>query len=136
MNWPPSSLKKEKLVARADTEVQACQTEIGQELDQLKNDRTQAEQDIPVDVRTVFNRMADMHEGEGMAPVSEVSRRNREYLCDGCYMSIPVERVNALIIQQDTLVLCPSCNRILYIDQELKASIGSNSCPYKLFPSS
>lgn len=117
--------EQKKLVSVAEAEVKACQDDIGQELEELRANRSTAEQAIPSEVRSVFNRMADMHEGQAMAAVTEVSRRNREYTCNGCYMSIPVERVNTLIIQQEQLVLCPNCSRILYIEQELKASIGS-----------
>lgn len=117
--------QQKKLAAGAETEVQTCRDEIGKELDELNVSRAAAELEIPSEARSVFNRMADNYEGEAMASVTEVSRRHREYTCNGCYMSIPVERVNALIIQQDQMILCPSCNRILFIEHELKASIGS-----------
>ncbi len=116
--------EQEKLVEAAASDVQTCKADIGQQLDDLTSRRAEAEQDIPESIRSVFNRMADMHEGEAMATVTEESRRHMEYACGGCYMSIPVERVNALMTQQDQLVLCPSCNRILYLDQDLKASIS------------
>lgn len=117
--------QQKKLVTGAEAEVKTCQDEIGQELESLHVSRAAAEQEIPGEARTVFNRTANMHEGEAMAVVTEVSRRNREYTCDGCYMSIPVERVNALMMHQEQLVMCPNCNRILYLDQDLKSSIAS-----------
>jgi len=113
-----------KLVAGAESDVQACRADIGQELNELNAQRTEAENEVPNDTKVVFNRMADMHEGEAMATVIQESRRNMEYTCGGCYMSIPVERVNTLMTLQDQMVLCPNCSRILYLDQDLKASIG------------
>jgi len=114
-----------KLVEGAEKEFQTCRSDIGQELDDLNASRAAAEEKLPADIRTVFNRTANNFDGHSMAMVTEVSRRHREYICEGCYMRIPIERDNALMIQQEELVLCPNCNRILYIDQELKESIGS-----------
>lgn len=120
-----SAAEQKILVAGAHAEVDACRGEVGQELSQLRQRRAEAEQGVPEEVRTIFNRMAQMHDGEALAAVTEENRRAMEYSCGGCYMSIPVERVNTLMTRQDRVVLCPSCSRILYLDQELKASIGA-----------
>lgn len=117
--------EQEKLVEVAQAEVETCRTEVGQQLNELEARRNEAEQQIPIDARTLFNRMADMHEGNAMVPVSEESRRHMEYTCGGCYITIPAERVNALMTQKDQIICCPSCSRILYIEKELQASIGS-----------
>lgn len=116
---------QEKLLAAAQDEVTQCRDEVGQELDDLQAKRDEAEKVIPSDVSTLFNRMAEMHEGESMASVSEVSRRHREYTCNGCYLNVPVEHVNSLMTLPNQATCCPSCSRILYIDHELKTSIGA-----------
>jgi len=116
---------QKKLVDGAQSEIEICRSEIGQELDELTAKRATAEQQIPEAVRAQFNRMAHIYEGEAMAEVIEESRRNKEYTCGGCYLSLPVERVNAVMIPDEQVVFCPSCGRILYIDQQLKASISS-----------
>lgn len=114
--------QQQKLVASAETEVNASRAEVAQQLAEVSARREQAEQELPLETRQLFAKLADMHEGEAMAPVIEESRRHLEYSCGGCYMSIPVERVNALTTRDD-VVVCPNCNRILYLDQELKASM-------------
>ena len=116
---------QEKLVAAAQDEVSRCRDEVGHELEELEAKRSEAEKTVPDDVCTLFNRMAEMHDGQAMAGVAEASRRHREYTCEGCYLIIPIERVNALMTLPDQVVCCPSCNRILYIEQELKTSIGA-----------
>jgi uncharacterized protein len=116
--------EQEKLVALAKAEVAAAKAEVGTQLDELRQKRDAAEQEVPQESRAQFNRVAVAHDGETMAPVIEESRRHLEYSCGGCYMSIPVERVNALTKNDDQVVICPSCGRILYLDQELKASMG------------
>ncbi len=117
--------QQEKLVTGAQSEVQQCRDEVGKQLEELTAQRSEAEQDVPEEVRLTFNRTAYMHDGATMAPVIEASRRHLEYNCGGCYMTIPVERVNATMVASETqVVCCPNCSRILYIDQELKTSIG------------
>ena len=113
---------QQKLVDGAQADVDKSRAEIGHRLEELMVERDQAASEIPDDARTAFDRIADQHEGETMASVSEENRRHREYSCGGCYMSIPIERFNALMIQSDQIVCCPSCGRILFVDQELKAS--------------
>jgi len=61
-----------------------------------------------------------------MAPVHEEDRRRMEYCCGGCFMQIPVEKVN-LLARGDTLVTCGSCARILYFEAALKETFGGKS---------
>ena len=111
-------------VATAKGEVDQCAKEIGQELGELISRKDQAEREVPDQARTEYSRVSQIHGGETMAEVVETNRRTLEYSCGGCYMSLPVERVNALISNGDSIVSCPSCSRLLYVDQELRASVG------------
>ncbi len=113
------------VLARAKKEVDECQQEVQPQLASLTGQHTQAQQQLPPGVQSLFSRLQETHEGEAMAVVTEENRRAMEYSCGGCYITIPVERVNTLMIQQDQVVTCPNCGRILYLDQELKTSIGS-----------
>ncbi|MCC7192973.1 MAG: hypothetical protein IT444_09360 [Phycisphaeraceae bacterium] len=118
--------EQQKLVVIAESEVNKSREELGTQLDELTAKRDAAEQEVPVEVRIQFNRLSEIHEGEALAPVTEESRRNMEYNCGGCYMGLPVERVNALMRRPDDLVLCPSCGRILYMEEDLKASFTTS----------
>lgn len=117
--------KQEKLVELARTEVNSAKDEVGVQLDDATAKRDAAAAEIPADTRNVFERLADHYDGESMGEVEEQDRRRREYTCGGCYMELPIERVNALMTKPDELVTCPSCNRFLFIKQELKAEIGA-----------
>lgn len=118
--------EQRKLVAIAEGEVKKFREELGTQLDEVTAKRSAAEQEVPVEVRAQFNKLSDIHEGEALAPVTEESRRNMEYHCGGCYMGLPVERVNALMRRPDDIVICPSCGRILYMEEELKASFSAS----------
>lgn len=115
---------QQKIVDAAAAEVKAHQAEVGQELETLTVKRSQAEQQVPQHARDLFNRLSEEHDGEAMTPVFEQNRKALEYNCGGCFMSIPIEHVNALIRRPDQLTCCPSCARILYMDSDLKATMG------------
>lgn len=116
-----------KLESNSLAEVQAARDEVGAKLDEVTAQRDAAAAALPRDAVVTFNRLADMHEGEAMAEIEEQDRRRKEYTCGGCYMSLPVERINAVMGRPDTIVTCPACGRILYVNEELKAAIGAKS---------
>lgn len=116
---------QEKLVAAAENEVKTCRAELGQQLDDLTAKRDLAAQELPADARTAFERIADVHEGDAMAHIVVEDRRNMEYSCGGCYMQLPIERVNALMSRNDQIILCTSCGRILYLEAEAKDALAS-----------
>ena len=117
--------KQSQLVEAAETEVHSAKEEVGEQLNDATAKRDAAATEMPADVMSVFNRLADHYDGEAMGEIEEQDRRRREYTCGGCYMELPIERVNALMMKPDELVTCPSCNRYLFIKQELKAEIGA-----------
>lgn len=117
--------RQSKLVESAEAEVQSAKDEVGVQLDDTTAKREAATADIPPQILPVFERLADHYDGESMGEIEEQDRRRREYTCGGCYMELPIERVNALMVKPDELVTCPSCNRYLFIKQELKAEIGA-----------
>ena len=114
-----------KLVEQAKAEVQCAKEEVGEQLDDATVKRDAAAGELPPDVIKTFNRLADNYDGETLGEVEEQDRKRREYICSGCYIELPIERVNALMMNADELVTCPSCNRYLFIKQELKAEIGA-----------
>jgi len=114
-----------KLVDSATAEVQSAKDEVGVQLSDTTTQRDAAAAQLPADVLSQFERLADHYEGETLGEVEEQDRKRREYTCSGCYMELPIERVNALMTKPDELVTCSSCNRFLFIKQELKTSIGA-----------
>ncbi len=114
---------QQKIRERADRELAERQSEVAGRLEELKTERAEAAAKVPTDALAVFDRLADQFEGEAMAPVIEADRRRLEYGCGGCFMQIPVERVNQLATQ-DVLVQCPSCQRMLYLEPELREAMG------------
>ena len=111
------------LVAVGQSEIEACKSEVGEQLDRLISERSTAEKDLSANALSTFKKLADIHDGDAMATVTEENRRTMEYGCGGCYLSIPVERGSTLMSSSDEIVICPNCNRMLFMDQDLKAAI-------------
>jgi len=122
---------QKKVVVLADGEVAKCQSEIGEELDQLKAERDQAVAELPLAVRVIYERAAAANEDGAMAEVVEENRRRMEYSCGGCYLAIPVELLNTLLGRADKPVLCPSCTRILYVQDALRESFSDKTATSK-----
>ena len=115
--------EQNKLVAVAQNELTSAKEAVAGELNPLIIERDKAREEVPIDARNKFDQMLDIHDGEAMASVIEESRKHLEYSCGGCYLSIPVERLNALMVR-DEVVCCPSCGRILFVEKELRASFS------------
>jgi len=115
--------EQEKLVTFGRDEIVDANAEVADSLAQVKAEREEAVKEVPVDVMRLYDRMADAYEGEALAEILEESRRHLEYSCGGCYTIIPYERVNAVMSSIDEITSCPSCNRILHIGQDLRASL-------------
>jgi len=117
--------EQQKILAGADRDVSEASSEVGARLDEAAQERDAAAEKIPPDIRTMFNRLSEQYDGESVVQIEEQDRRRMEYICGGCYMTLPVERVNSLITRPDDLCLCPNCNRILSIHEDLKQAIGA-----------
>lgn len=116
-------IEHRKLMGVSEAEVAASRQEAGDRLTELEKQRAEAEEQVPPEARSLFKRLSAIHEGEAMAHIVEESRKNMEYSCGGCYIGLPAERINALLRRSDQIVTCPSCGRILYLDEELKSAI-------------
>jgi predicted nucleic acid-binding Zn-ribbon protein len=88
------------------------------EIDSIKPEREVAASAVPKQARDAFDRLADRFDGEAMSPLIKPDRRREEYACSACMMDLVRDIYNKLHTR-DQLVFCPSCQRILYIPDEL-----------------
>jgi predicted nucleic acid-binding Zn-ribbon protein len=108
----------------AKAQLEERRNDVGHRLSELEAERETAAAVIPVESLMIFDDLADNFEGEAMAPVEEVDRRHREYACGECNMHLPFELVSILTSRGDTLIRCPSCTRILYMQEEMRGSLA------------
>ena len=72
---------------------------------------------IPFSVLEQFQRVCQNYNGQAMAAVTQKDSPQSAYSCSGCYMSITIDTVNALMTK-DEVKQCPNCQRLLYIRPE------------------
>lgn len=117
--------ERTKIRDHAQAQLEERKSDVGQRLSELETERREAAAVVPPPALAVFDEMADHYQGEAMSPVEVIDRRSREYACGECNMQLPFDLVASLLGRQDSLVRCPSCQRILYLPQESMAeSIG------------
>ena len=117
--------EQRKLVEGAAHDVQAARDAVGDKLDEATAQRNEAAGKIPEAALKTFEKLAEDYDGEAMAAIVEQDRKRMEYTCDGCFTILPFECVNAAITRADEVVVCPNCDRILYMDKELKADLSA-----------
>src|SRR5436189_5687071 len=93
------------------------------EIDALRPARDAAAAAVPAKARQAFERLAERFDGEAMAALQKPDRRHEEYICGACNMALVVDVYNRLHTRDD-LVFCPSCQRILYIPDDLPPEVA------------
>jgi len=100
-------------LAHSDGVVAAFDKQLGGEVSTLESTRDGLARKIPAGPLSVFQRVAERHEGEALASVVRPNPKREEYSCAGCNMQITLDVLNALRTRDDIRV-CQSCGRILY----------------------
>jgi predicted nucleic acid-binding Zn-ribbon protein len=116
--------EKNKLRNMAQQQLDERRADVGQRLAELESERQAAAAIIPANELALFDELAEDNDGEAMAQVEEVDRRHREFACGACNMHLPFELITMLISRHDTLVRCPSCTRILFMQEETRGSLA------------
>jgi predicted nucleic acid-binding Zn-ribbon protein len=98
--------------------------DVGQRLEELEEERRVAAEAVPDMALKLFNEMANCYDGEAMAQIQEVDRRNREYACGACHMHMPFEAISVLLTGSDQVVRCTACGRILYLQEETRGALA------------
>ncbi len=109
------SAKLDQMRAEIDTKVK----EITAEVEAAKGPRDEIGRTVPAHALVIYARMADRFEGEAMAAIEKPDPRDIEYLCTGCNTYLVPDIYNKLMSPRDEIVTCPSCQRVLYVPDDL-----------------
>jgi predicted nucleic acid-binding Zn-ribbon protein len=116
--------ERTKVRDHARGELDERRADVGARLAELEVERQQAAALVPEKVLSIFEKLAEDFDGEAMAPLEEIDRRNREYACGACNMNLPFEQFSQLSSRGDAVVRCASCTRILYVREESRVTPG------------
>jgi hypothetical protein len=86
-------------------------------LRELQQRRDEAASAIAPEVAHMFDRTSVRFEGEAMARIVRTHPRRDEFMCEGCNMSVNLERFNA-VVTRDEVQTCASCGRILFVERD------------------
>ena len=88
-----------------------------QHLAELEAAKAELSGSLPPAVLQQFERVGQNYDGQAMAAVISIGRRQITYSCSGCHMGITVDTVDFLM-SKDEIRQCPNCQRLLYIPPE------------------
>jgi predicted nucleic acid-binding Zn-ribbon protein len=88
------------------------------EIRQAERDRADIARDLPADMVSLFERVANKHHDGAMCPLvkDEDDPQGSTYSCGGCYMRLTENVYVKLLGNSSELITCPNCARILYLE--------------------
>lgn len=105
------------IVATAKKDRDAKAAEIKDRVNELQSQRDHLAKEVPAADLKVLDEMIAKLGDEAMSPVEVVDRRNHEWSCTSCQMTLPVELVNNLSMGRVTR--CISCKCILFTEEDV-----------------
>ncbi len=108
-------VERQKIREVAKGKLAECLAEVGERLSELEAERTRAADLIPERDRKLFDKVADLTEGQTMAEVTIVDLRHREFACGECNIEVPFETFARLSSNSESVVQCKACARILFL---------------------
>jgi predicted nucleic acid-binding Zn-ribbon protein len=116
--------ERKKITKVAEKELHVRQDEIAEQLAELEKERATAASVIPADILEDFDEIADDYEGESMASIEIIDKKRKEYSCNSCSLHLPLESIVQLMANDDTIVKCGQCDRILFLEQASKEALA------------
>ncbi|MGQ0627596.1 MAG: zinc ribbon domain-containing protein [Phycisphaerales bacterium] len=105
------------IVSKAREDRDTKSAEIKDRVDVLAKERAALAADVPKDVLKNFEALVEKRGDEAMASVEVLDRRNHEWTCGACMMTLPMETVNGLSMGRITR--CSSCGCFLYTEEDV-----------------
>ncbi len=103
-------------LANARKAAEAFEQDSQVELKALGRERAETASAVPTATLSVFERVAERHDGEALAQVIQPHPKRQEFMCDGCNMGVTLEQFVTLQAGSD-IQLCNSCGRVLFLDE-------------------
>jgi len=121
-DFDPIVTERTRLRDAAKAESAERHRDTAERLSELERERAAAAAGVPAAAMTLFDEVADLHEGEALSEVQVISARHREYACSACSTEIPFGVYARLLGEGGAVVQCTSCRRILHLPAEAEAT--------------
>lgn len=108
--------QRQTIAAQARSDRDAREAEIRDRLNELSAQRDALRAEVPSGIAKAFEDMVRLHGDLAMAAVEVLDRRNHEWTCGACQMTLPVETINH--ISAGRVTRCVSCRCFLYTEEE------------------
>jgi hypothetical protein len=115
---------RQRVCTVAAQELKQRRADVSDRLTELERQREAAAAIVPAAELELFNELCEIHDGQAMAPVEEIDRRNREYACGACNMHIQFNLISLLAGAAGAVVRCSACGRILYLQDETRGTLA------------
>lgn len=109
--------EREKIVAQARGERDQQHTQIKDRVADLTEQRKTLAGQVSAAELRVFEELVRTRGDDAMAKVELLNKRDHEYTCGACMMTLPVETLNHII--KGSFVRCANCQCILFNEEEL-----------------
>ncbi|MBM4006262.1 MAG: hypothetical protein FJ292_01650 [Planctomycetes bacterium] len=113
--FEPLLAERTRLRDAAKAECAQRRQDTSERLGELERERAAAAAQVPADAMSLFDEVADLHDGEAMSEVEVIDARHREYACSACNTEIPLALYARLAGDTGKVVQCVSCKRILHM---------------------
>jgi predicted nucleic acid-binding Zn-ribbon protein len=114
---------RDKVRQTAEAQLAERQSEVAERLSELEAEREQAAACVAPEHLAMFEHLSELHNGDAMARIEEIDRRDRDYACGECHMTVPFEQVAVLASGGQALVRCTACGRLLYLQEETRGAL-------------
>ncbi len=101
--------KLEDLIKNVDEDIKKTDEEIGR----LQDDQEKYSNLLDEDTLYHYKRLLNIKDGKAIVEVVD-------NVCGGCFMNITLQTLNLLMGGKE-LVLCPNCQRILFLNEECQS---------------
>ncbi len=109
--------EREKMVAQARADRDQQDAAIKDRVAELAAQRKALASEVPAPELRIFEELVRTREDEAMAKVELLNKRDHEYTCAACMMTLPVETLNKII--KGDFIRCSNCQCILFNEEEL-----------------
>jgi uncharacterized protein len=113
-----SVANQSRMCDAARAEHAECAAAVAERVEELERERAMAAGRVPEKILSVFEEVAEINDGEALASVIELSKKDRDYTCGACHVTLPYHLVVNLHSSGTDLQQCPNCNRILHLETE------------------